>query len=512
MNAERQDKRLDDLIHAAIGRQSRPFDFEQWRQKHQPSVECFEAQPAMAEASQSLILRSICRSRVARIAVAAGFVVAAGLVVSYLATFFDATAPVYAITDMPKVLARAATIHATGWRYFDDRMTSNGRAIPPIPIELWLDLVHGRDRQTTNSVSGRMDDIKVSVGELIRDSQRMFRLSHTRKTASFYPLSEHSEVGAPSSADAGVRLLLGDFTQLASAVKVGEERVDGEQCEVWQWERVNQVTGSGHRSRFWLSPATGQTKRVQSWVKWRDTDWRLDEEYTRIEIDVPISDDIFAMEVPAGYEAENSGETAKSAISRPSNRGGYVDDKCDLSYGETRSFTLSDGSVIWGWWSVDKMSQIPRGAYFASVEPGGPLPKLPIEFNALVPAGVPSDVTYWGYHLMFTLKHYADQEEIFTEWALYVPDGTPPATVEEFGCDARSVFNLDHTPSLRIGLPVPYGRRIETAEDFDRWVLPAVAETSDTNQPPERLMFDGVLHLAAQIRQSLTEGKADVTP
>lgn len=502
------DIQLEDLIHRAIGRDGVPFDFQQWEQRHRTRVEQFRARTASKEIScpdKAGILDLILGSCAVKLAVAVVFLLATLVAFCYLVVSFDAAAPVYAVTDVPEVLARAVTLHASGWRYFPGHTMPDGSPIPPVPIELWADLVNRRDRQSTASLTSGKEFVDIRVGEVIRDSQYLLRLDHTEKTASFYRSARPDQAEQRSeTADRWVRLLLGDFTDLASSVKIGEEEVDGQWCEVWEWERMHQVSGAGQRTRFWFSPATGQMRRVQSWMKWNHTDWRLTEEYTRIELDLPIPEAVFAVEVPAGYEATNTKETPASSASHAPSVGGYADDKCSLSHGVAPSFTLRDGSVIWGWWSIDEMSQVPREAYFADLTFGGPLPKLPIEFDALVPGGRPSQVVYRGYHLTHTCKSYVDKGQILTEWALYVPEGSPPDSVEEYDYDAQYVFNLDHTPRLQIGLPVPYGRCIRTAEDFDRWVLAAIAETSDGDGFPEQLTFDRVIQLAEHVRQSQT--------
>ncbi|UCD49132.1 MAG: hypothetical protein JSW27_16550, partial [Phycisphaerales bacterium] len=491
MKADDNDKKLDDLIHTAIGHDGPTFDFQRWKGQYQTQVNQFHTELTQTRASGTRNVRFIeliRRDPIVRWTIAVAVVVACLLIVAHLMGSFDVTAPVYAVTDAPGILAQAATIHATGWHYFPEDTMPDGSEIPPVPIELWVDLIGGRDRRSTCSLTSRKDYLHISVGEVIRDSQYRVRLNHTEKTAYFYRSRRRNEAAESSeTADRWVRLLLGDFTDLASSVRIGAEEVDGQWCEIWQWQRVNQVVGSGYRTRFWFSPETGQTKRVQSWTKWSNTDWMLRQEYTRIELDVDVPPDVFAMEVPAGYEARNTKETMGSLNEYAPSAGGYGDDRCSLSHGVARSFTLLDGSVIWGWWSIDEMSPMPREAYFAGLEFGGALPKLPIEFNALKPGGEPSEVTYWGYHLAYTRTSYVDKGEILTEWALYVPDGTPPETVAEYDYDALYVFNLDHTPRLRLGLPVPYGRRIETAEDFERWVLPEIAETSEDGEPPEGL-------------------------
>ncbi len=46
---------------------------------------------------------------------------------------------------------------------------------------------------------------------------------------------------------------------------------------------------------------------------------------------------------------------------------------------------------------------------------------------------------------------------------------------------------------------------IDNAEDFDTFVLGAMAELSDDGRVPEELSYENVLQLAQQIRNSLSE-------
>ena len=90
----------------------------------------------------------------------------------------------------------------------------------------------------------------------------------------------------------------------------------------------------------------------------------------------------------------------------------------------------------------------------------------------------------------------------FIEWSLYVPDGTPPASVRQLGCDGLYRFNLDPEPKWRIGLTVDC-MPIEAGEDFDKWVRGAIAELSDNGIAPANITCDSVLQLAEHIRKSM---------
>jgi hypothetical protein len=44
MNADRNNKRLDELISKAIGRDKPQFNFNRWKQEHEKEIDIFESQ------------------------------------------------------------------------------------------------------------------------------------------------------------------------------------------------------------------------------------------------------------------------------------------------------------------------------------------------------------------------------------------------------------------------------------------------------------------------------------
>ena len=64
-------------------------------------------------------------------------------------------------------------------------------------------------------------------------------------------------------------------------------------------------------------------------------------------------------------------------------------------------------------------------------------------------------------------------------------------------------FNLEPQPKWRIGYTVDYGILIETSEDFDKWILGAMAELSDDGNAPQGITYDSVLQLAKETRASM---------
>ncbi len=438
-------------------------------------------------------------NRFTKLTAAAVIIIAVALSI----TFLDkSVTPAYGINDMPELFRAVRTVHLKGWHYYPGHKTPDGNDVLPVNMEEWFDLENGREWHTTCSSSGRSDATRISVGELISDGQYRLRLNHTRKSAHFSKRNKYQQMLAKHQGrDQMIEQLFGDISKLDDFVKIGREKIDGVDCDIWEREEIFSATKGGYRYKYWLSPSTGECKRYQVWMSFTGKQqWELCREYVKIERDVDIPEGLFSMEVPEGYEAKNTKETATLLELGSPNMGGYGDDRCSLSWGAALSFTMSDGSVIWGWNSIDRTSEKPQEEFFEGLEFGGLLPKLPIEFNALKPAGEPKDTTYTGYHLAYTRK--ADR---FTEWAVYVPDGTPPENVKQFGYHMLYVFNLEHEPRLKINLPVPYGLLIETKEDFDKWVLGAMAALSDDGKAPENVTYESVLQLTKQIRESLAQ-------
>jgi hypothetical protein len=85
MKADNDDKRLEELIHGALGRDRLVFDFPRWRQEHQRQVEEYHAQTQPA--------RPPTPSRIEMWKIAAAMILAAGLTVGVLRTIQRTPAP-----------------------------------------------------------------------------------------------------------------------------------------------------------------------------------------------------------------------------------------------------------------------------------------------------------------------------------------------------------------------------------------------------------------------------------
>lgn len=81
MKPSGNDKRLNERIRDAIGREGLKFDFDKWKEGHQSQIEQFKASVSKKSAapSQVSIWRIVAKSRLTRFSAAAVILVVAGL-------------------------------------------------------------------------------------------------------------------------------------------------------------------------------------------------------------------------------------------------------------------------------------------------------------------------------------------------------------------------------------------------------------------------------------------------
>jgi len=437
--------------------------------------------------------RRIMKTRIAKIASAAAVIAVAALALTF---WSRSSAPAYAITDLPAQFEQARTIHVQGWHYFPEHMMPDGSAVPPSPIDNWTDVENARSRYTTTQLTSGADGVKVYVSEVVRDGPSWIRIDHgDRRSVTYFRVSEYQQkLGVRQISKLISGQLFGDITQLSNSIVVGDERIDGVACDIWQSDDAH-----GGRWRQWLSADTGRLVRAQALRKVDSGEWKVATDYSLIEYNVEPPEGTFSLEPPEGYTASNSPQTAYSMDLGKNGLPGFRDEHWYYYCGPKLAFALADGSIVLGWQSFDPMDAEKQAVLFEGVTFGGPLPKLPVEFYALIPDNGSSEPLYTGYHLAFTRK-----QGRFAEWSLYVPDGTPPPDVQATGYEmlyrwnqefARN-FAFDHTT-------VKPEFTIETAEEFDEWVLGAMAELADDGTAPADVTYQKVIDLAQQVRTSV---------
>jgi hypothetical protein len=430
------------------------------------------------------------KSRYSQFATAAAVLVLAAV---SLVVFDKSTAPAYAITELPRQFEQARTIHVQGWHHFRRHTMPDGSRIPPVAIDNWIDVENVRSRQIGTGLSVNAKDVKVTVSEVISDGPVQMILRHTEKTVMYLRMSEYQQrLTARRISKLLSGQLFGDLTRLSDSTIVGAEQIEGVTYDIWQSN-----TRDGIRWMLWVSADTGRLGRAQIWSEVTPGRWEIGEDYQRIEYNVEIPESVFTKDPPSGYAAMNSPQTA-ALVPLGTGGGGYADEHYSLECNTKLAFALPDGSVIFGWQSFDRNSEQTQETLFEGLAFGGPLPKLPVEIYALKPADGDGSVVYTGYHLASTR-----QGGQFIEWSLYVPNGVPPTNVQTAGYRVLYRWNLEFEPRWNIGITVTPEFPIETAEDFDTWVLGAMAEFSDDTAVPQGLTYQKVLDLARQVRTSV---------
>lgn len=437
--------------------------------------------------------RRLMKTRIAKIASVAAVVAVAALALTF---WSRSSSPAYAITDLPAQFEQARTIHVQGWHYFPEHTMPDGSAVPPSPIDNWTDVMNARSRFTTTQLTSGADGVKVYVSEVVRDGPSWIRIDHgDRRSVTYFRVSEYQQKLAVRQISKLISgQLFGDITQLSNSIVVGDERIDGVACDIWQSDDAE-----GGRSRQWLAADTGRLVRAQALRRMESGQWKVATDYSLIEYNVEPPEGTFSFEPPEGYTADNSPETAYSTELNAGMFTGWSDEQYHYKCGPRVAFALADGSIVLGWQSFEYKDEEKQARFFEGATFGGLLPKLPIEFYALQPADGPGEPLYTGYHLAFTRK-----QGRFAEWGLYVPNGPPPADVQATGYKMLYRWNLEFAQHFVIDdMTVKPEFTIETAEEFDEWVLGAMGELADDGTAPENLTYQKVIDLAQQIRTSI---------
>jgi len=443
---------------------------------------------------------------------------------------------VYALSDIPGLLRSAKVLHLHEWFY-----VPNATEGPPgvqrrkIEADYWLDTVGGRwhlwytDRGLSDGVPPTEEQKDMTYRFLQQVSDGEFAMDLWHDAPVFRDDPSVAKKGEFSRLTPFMRVLkIRDYYPWVTAFadrfrnakdlgrfsKVGQENLEGTDFEIWEseydvprWDKAEQKSVydgvNRGRTRVWLSPVSGAVGRLEHWHKGPTTNglWEINGVTDKVERDVEPPSGVFDTVPPPEFVMQNTKETARLAS---------LSEECDvLGFGDLEVrlhilFTLNDGSILFGWSSRDKKSAESQAPLFADLFPGGPLPKLPIEIQALVPENPDCDLVYTGRHLAWTQK-----DDRFYEWGLYVPQRELRSPQERCArwFDFRYAVNSDNPTAANrepLGHPVsgPSVYVVGDPAEFNELVLGAMADLSDGGVP-EDVTFENVTALCGQIRASL---------
>ncbi|MHC4145574.1 MAG: hypothetical protein ACYSUD_12450 [Planctomycetota bacterium] len=117
MKADKDNKKLDELISQAVGREVPAFDFGKWKEDYREETETFKSQTAEQATSRSVrifdVWRTIMKSKTGKLSTAAVIVIAIAVGIGYFGGSTNGTNAVYAAAM--KALQNVKTVHVSGW-------------------------------------------------------------------------------------------------------------------------------------------------------------------------------------------------------------------------------------------------------------------------------------------------------------------------------------------------------------------------------------------------------------
>jgi len=274
--------------------------------------------------------------------------------------------------------------------------------------------------------------------------------------------------------------------------RTGEEVIDEIQYDIWEGKAKHPVWDYTWKIKSWIAPDTGELEHACIWTRYGDGEWSKSSEVEQVQRNVDIPAEIFATEPPPGYKLLNKKETAEI----PELDCGLTCYQEEDSVSTKIGFTMANSSVILAWCSESTQSAVSQAEVFVNLRPGGPLPKLPIEICGLKSIGGGGPITYNGWHLCHTIKNGK-----FYEWSIYVPIELPFVRNDFLGYQTIPRFNPPQDKTT-FSLPLYDDLPIEDENQFNKWVLGAMAELNDDGQIPENITYNSVLELSHKIRET----------
>ena len=437
--------------------------------------------------------RNIMKSKVTKMAVAAAVMVCVMLGSYVLTGSFDPSSKVYAMSDLPEMVYSAKTVYMKGFSYHPDNL--NPGEMVTGEVEVLIDLENGRWVRVKPNVMKDKNGTRVTMAESVCDgSEYELHLDHEKETAAYTKGGRYWRKRLlRQCSDMIIQFTCGDPEMLDLYEIIGSEEIDGEVYDIWEFVIENESDNSmamNVKMQSWLSPVTGDIAQVIVWSKLNGKEWSKLGHITEFEIDLEVSDEDFVMAVPQGYELTNTLETA------PENSvGGGVMCGTGKYYLQGHIlFAMGDGSIIACWSSRDPKSDESQAELFAGSEFGGKLPKLPSVVEGLKTSVNSQEIIYKGRHLGYTQK-----DGRFFEWSLYSAGESVQRSLMKM-LPYQLLYKTNGKKDDTCRLSMRPDMVIDNSDDFDDFVMGAMAEFSDGGESGEDITYEAVLKLSEEIR------------
>jgi outer membrane lipoprotein-sorting protein len=282
MNADKNNKNLDELIFGAIGRDKPKFDFDKWKASHKKEIQIYESQTAEQKVSRSVwifeIGRIIMKSRISKIAAAVVIIVSVVAGIHFLGSTES-----LAWADVVRPILTARTV------IFNVVMTGGEN----VPITKVMNMGTQRVRTEVLSADGKTVQ---AIAILDYNTYRMIQLIPEQKTAVLIDLKDISE--EPENVLEEMRNIITELQNDpdVSIEPLGEKEIDG------RIARGFRATGPDEEVTVWADPQTALPIRMEQ--KWRQMQFVC----TDFQFDVEMDESLFSMDIPEGYSAPTKGE------------------------------------------------------------------------------------------------------------------------------------------------------------------------------------------------------------
>ena len=278
MKADRNSKKLDELICRAIGRDRPQFDFDQWKQSHKEEIQIYESQTAEQKPLFAVrifeIWRTIMKSRVSKIAAAAVIMIAILTAIHFLGVPIEGIA----WADVVRPILTAHTV------VFNVIMVEEENA----PVTRVMNMGTQRFRSEVLSADGKTVQVIIIVDY---DTSQMLQLIPKQKTAVLIELKDVPE--KPENVLEEMRNIITELQEDpdVSVEPLGEKEIDGRIAEGFR------ATGPDGEVTIWADPQTALPIRMEQ--RWRQMQFVC----TNFEFDVELDESLFSMKIPEGYSA-----------------------------------------------------------------------------------------------------------------------------------------------------------------------------------------------------------------
>jgi len=437
--------------------------------------------------------RTIMQSKCTKLAAAAVIIIAALIVINQFGGSIDLAKPVYGISDVPRSIRRAKTIHIKSW--FEPHTKGEVRGAPD--LDDWIDIQNGRSRTSIffwgMGPSGKGGRALIDVF----DGQYKMEINPNIKRVKYEKLSEfqHRMYARKEIGRFLQRISLTSKT-LNEYVKIGQEKINGVNCDIWERLISRSVAGKVFETKnlLWISADSGKLRKHQGWKKNKKTEgkWLLTWE-TEIYLDVICPEDIFKTVPPKGYSEKNSKETAPTPLLT-----GTRIYRANIEQGSIPiTLALHDGTVIMSWQLNILAPGTDQAEIISNLEPGADLPKkLRDIMCTLVPEDKRDDTSYTARHLAYTQK-----DGRIYEWVIYIPNKkTQTQIARRYMAKSQWLVDGPDESSLR-----SVEALVIEEQEFSFWVHSAMGELSNDGVAPKHVTYENVVKLTEDIRASMKE-------